>query len=86
MDEPLGRGGQKMWKSEQGTVANPYPIQKLQEDQSFKLRLAMEMAEKMTGEAMPPTYNSRPFCMSYRLKGVCSYNYGGRNTHRFLSS
>ena len=65
-------------------MANPEPIDQLQVEQSFNLRLAMDMTEEIMGQAVPLTNGGHLFCMSYHLRGVCNSNCGGRNAHRRL--
>ena len=54
----------------QEAVANPPPQPDLHVIPVFKLRLAMDVAEEMMGEATPRTDVGCLFCLSYHLKGV----------------
>ena len=40
---------------------NPPPLLELQDRKGFKLRLARDMSEEMTGEAVPLTDSGFPF-------------------------
>ena len=53
-------------------------------DQGFRIRTAIDAAA-VDGVDIPQTDNSRQFCLSYHLKGVCSTHCGGRHSHRLLS-
>ena len=50
-----GGGGIVTLMLSQEAVANPSPLPELQVGPSFKLHLAMDMVEEMTGEAAPLT-------------------------------
>ena len=67
-------------------VQNPAPLPHHQVGPGFRLRQSMDQAEETTGMPVTQTDDSRPFCLSYHLKGVCNSNYGDRHAHRTLSS
>ena len=73
------------WPSQE-VVANPAPITQLQVRPSFRICIALKMAEEMRGEAVTGTDKGRSFFMSYHLKGVCKSNWGGQYSHRRLLS
>ena len=68
------------------SVENKAPITQIKVGTSFKLRLAMEMAEQMTGDVTMRIDKGSALCMSYHPKGVCKSNYGRQHAHKRLSS
>ena len=65
----------------QKSVHNLTPTLSLQVSTGFKLSLAMDMVEEMTGAVMLLTNEVLSFCFSYHLKCVCKSNCGGWHAH-----
>ena len=64
--------------------ANPYPLPGMQVGPGLKIRLAMGMADEMTGEPATLTDENRQFLLSYHRQCVCNSNCEGRHDHRIL--
>ena len=69
---PAHRGGEEHTSTSQVAVQNPNPLPHLQVGPGFRLRESMEQSNVTTGSSVPQTADGRPFCFSYRLKGVCT--------------
>ena len=79
---PPGRDGRNTQTTSQ--TQKPWPATHLKVDLDYQICRTINAAADFD-IGMPETDDSRHFCLSCNLKGVCNSNCGGRNSHRTMN-